>query len=240
MTVLTIFITIMPVNASNDGQNSDITENTTNTETPEIEALGLSQSTVFPFQPGDGLDVNTFPDTSSFLNRTFAIDDRGYVDFPLVGRVNVMQMTEDQLIGFIKNNFKNYTRSPNVSVKPMLRLSMIGGFISPGLYYVDYGNSFWEAIRLAGGPVREDGFSEMKWERNGKKMIADLTPFIQQGVSLKQMGFKSGDIIWTPSPDAETTWDIVTRDVLPIMAFVTTLGMLYITYLQTTLIYTTR
>ena len=35
------------------------------------------------FKPSDGIYINVFPDTNSFLNGTFAIDDRGFVEIPL-------------------------------------------------------------------------------------------------------------------------------------------------------------
>jgi protein involved in polysaccharide export with SLBB domain len=200
----------------------------------------IMQTSGMQFMPGDGLWISTFPDTSSFLNRTFPIDDRGYVEFPLVGKVQVSAMTEQQIVSFIKNNFRQYTRSPHVTIKPMLRISMIGGFIRPGLYYVEYDNSFWNTIRLSGGPSLEDGIKDMQWERDGESMMDDLTPFFERGISLRNMGFKSGDILWTPSPTAETTGDQILKYGLPIITVTTSLIMMWLYYQQTLLIYTSR
>ena len=218
---------------------SEMEENSTTEETIN-EFSDFIQTSRTQFLPGDGLWISTFPDTSSFLNRTFPIDGRGYVEFPLVGKVQVSAMTEEQIISFIKNNFRQYTRSPHVSIKPMLRISMIGGFIRPGLYYVEYDNSFWNTIRLSGGPVMEDGLKEMQWERDGESMIEDLTPFFERGVSLRKMGFKSGDIVWTPSPTTETTGDLILKYGLPIITVTTSLVMMWLYYQQNYLIYTNR
>jgi hypothetical protein len=149
-------------------------------------------------------------------------------------------MTETQLVSFLREKFKLYIRSPNVAVKPMMRLSMIGGFVQPGLFYVDYNMSFWNAVQLSGGPLLEDGIKEMQWERNGESIKDDLLPFYERGISLKTMGVQSGDIIWTPSPGAESTLDVVIRDVLPILAFATTVMMVWLTYQNSNLIYQTR
>ena len=243
MIFLILFLNILTLRAA-EGPNESETlraENNSGIEDSPMEDMPLStQSSKLSFLPGDGLWISTFPDTTSFLNQTFPIDDRGYVDFPLVGRINVVQMTEKQLVGFIRNNYKLYTRSPNVAIKPMLRISMIGGFIRPGLYYVDYGASIWNTVRLAGGPILEDGIAEMQWERNGKSMMDDLTPFLQRGVSLKKMGFKSGDIVWTPSPTAETTGDQILKYGLPIISITTSLVMMWLYYQQTVIIYSSR
>ncbi len=231
MIFLIIFLNYLPVQAEFSPPENNKAQTTQSENSNEMSAS--SQSTINYFIPGDGLNINTFPDTSSFLNRTFPIDDSGFIEFPIIGRVNISKMTEQELVDFIKNNFRNYTRSPNVFVKPMLRVSIIGGFIRPGLYYVDYNSSFWEMIREAGGPILEDGIEEMYWERSGKNMTENLPLFIERGISLKRMGLKSGDLVWTPTPGAETTWDKIITDVLPILAFASTMFLMWITYQRT-------
>lgn len=240
MIVSTLFINSIAYSATVGENLPSENESTEASEGNPNESSDFVQTSKFQFLPGDGLSVSTFPDTSSFLNRTFPIDDRGYVEFPLIGKVQVSAMTEEQIVSFIKNNFRQYTRSPNVTIKPMMRVSMIGGFIRPGMYYVEYDISFWNAIQLSGGPVLEDGIKEMQWERNGESMMDDLTPFFERGVSLRTMGFKSGDIVWTPSPASETTGDQVLKYGLPIITVTTSLVMMWLYYQQTLLIYTTR
>jgi len=235
MIELILVVNIAPLSADNGAEASAVT-----TPSNSMGERALTQTLSKPFTPGDGLWVSTFPDTSSFLNQTFPIDDGGYVTFPLVGKVQVSQMTEEQIVTFIKKNFEIYSRSPNVEVKPMLRMSMIGGFQRPGLYYVDYDMSFWNAVQLSGGPLREDGVAKLEWERNGETMKDDLSNEFQRAISLKNMGFRSGDIIWTPSPDAMTTWDTIVRDVLPVVAFATSMFMVWISYQQIFLLTQTR
>lgn len=188
---------------------------------PELET--------YPFKSGDGLYINTFPDTSSFLNGVYAIDDRGYIELPLVGKFNVTGMTVVELETYLKSNFKTYLRYMTVYVKPLIRVGMLGGFQLPGLYYVDEHNSLWEVVRQAGGPALEDGVSEMVWERAGEEKSDNLNIYFNKSTSLKRIGIRSGDIIWTPSPSARTTWDTV-RDVTAIASFATTLIFLYLQY----------
>ena len=182
-----------------------------------------------PFKPGNGVYVNTFPDSNSFLNQVFPIDDRGYSEFPIVGKVKVTDMTEADLVNYLKKTFKIYLKYPNVYVKPMVRISLLGGFTRPGLYYVDINSSLWDVIYMAGGTLREDGIYEMKWERMHDEAVEDVTPFFEKGTSLRAMGFKSGDQIWTPSPDARTFWDTM-RDILPLVTLSVTIWNLYNTY----------
>lgn len=183
----------------------------------------------YPFKPSDGVLVDVFPDTNSFLNKVFAIDDNGFSEFPIVGKVQVSNMTKIELSNFIKETYKIYLKFPNVYVKPVVRISLLGGFSKPGLYYVDVNSSLWDVVFEAGGTVTEDGIYEMQWDRNNEIESDDIAPLFEKGISLRAMGFKSGDQIWTPSPDARTIWDTIT-DVMPILTFTTTVFVLYNTY----------
>jgi len=185
----------------------------------------------YPFKAGDGIRINVFPDTTSFLNNIFPIDGRGNATFPIIGKINVLRMTTDDLAKLLKSTFSAYLRSTNMYISPMVRVSLLGGFHRPGLYYVDYDASLWEVVRRAGGPVLEDGVDEMVWERNGDEKSDDLAPLLDKGVSLRAMGFHSGDQIWTPVPGARTFWDAV-RDVMPILTFATTTIITYYTIRQ--------
>ncbi len=183
----------------------------------------------FPFTPGDGLLISTLPDTTSFLNGVFAIDDRGYAELPIIGKVHVSQMTVQQMLDFLKKNYENYLRYPNFYVKPVVRVSLLGGFVRPGLYYVDINSSLWDVVHLAGGTLTEDGIKDLRWQHGDKEISDHIVALYERGVSLKRMGFKSGDIFWTPSPTRPTFWDHV-RDVLPVLSFATTIWAIYNTY----------
>ncbi|HGY56242.1 MAG TPA: hypothetical protein ENK44_11095 [Caldithrix abyssi] len=193
-----------------------------------------------PFTPGDGILISTLPDTSSFLNGIFPIDDRGYVELPITGKIRITNMSVEEVKKYIRTNFVNYLGDPEaLYVKPVIRISLLGGFQRPGLYYVDYQSSLWDVVRLAGGPLKEEGIYEMHWQRNGEEKTDDLTQLFERGASLKKIGIKSGDQIWTPSPDARTFWTTV-AEVMPMLTFFTTLVYLYMTYRRDTFLMQSR
>ena len=223
-----LFIPINDILCANNGNDSGV--------------VGLSavqeqkQSPEFPFIPGDAIMLSTYPDTTSFLNGIFAIDDQGFIEFPIGDRILIVGMTEENFLQYLRNNYQNYMRSPNLFVKPMIRVTVAGGFATPGLYYVDKKMSFWDLIRMAGGPNHEGAVKDINWERNGERVIEDVTPFLEHGVSLNAMGFQSGDLVWAPSPEAEDTWDFLTTNILPIATFTTSLFILWMSYQTTVLI----
>jgi protein involved in polysaccharide export with SLBB domain len=190
----------------------------------------LNQSAKLPFIPGDAILLSTYPDTTSFLNGIYPIDDQGYIEFPIGDRIHISIMNEENFLNYLRDNYQNYVLSPNLSVKPMIRVTIVGGFLSPGMYYVDTKMSLWELIKLAGGLAHEKGLKEINWERNGEKVIEDITPYLERGISLNKMGFRSGDLVWAPSPDTEDTWEFVTTRVLPIVSFAASLYLMWVSY----------
>ncbi len=196
--------------------------------------VGDPDQGAYPFKPGDGLAISTFPDTSSFLNNVFAIDDRGFAEFPIVGKVKVSAMTKKELENYLRDTFKGWLRNPNIYIKPVIRISLVGGFNRPGMYYIDQNSSLWEAVRMAGGHILHEGIYDMKWERNGDKQKGDLTKYFESGVSLRQMGFQSGDQLSTKLPDSRTVWDTV-NNFMPFITLATTITLAYMTYQQSIL-----
>jgi protein involved in polysaccharide export with SLBB domain len=212
---------------------SDLTA-AANSNEPGVVSTPQSQETVQAgkkiFVPGDAVFLSTYPDTSSFLNGIFPIDDQGYIEFPIGDRINISNMSEEVFLKYLRDNYQNYMRSPNLFVRPMIRVTVVGGFVTPGMYYVDNKMSLWDLFKMAGGLSHEEAIYEINWERNGEKVVEDVTPFLQQGVSLNRMGFQSGDLVWTPSPDAEDKWDFVTSRILPIASFAASLYLMWISY----------
>lgn len=195
-----------------------------------------TRSSAYPFKAGEGIQINVYPDTISFLNSTFPIDGAGDVTFPIIGKVNVLRMTRSDLEKKLKKTFGRFLLSTEMYINPVIRVTLLGGFQRPGLYYVDQNATLWDVVRLAGGPLREDGVTEMVWERSGDEQSDNLAPFFESGISLRKMGFHSGDQIWTPSPDARTFWDAV-ADVMPLLTFATTAVMTYFTIRQQQLLF---
>ncbi len=203
------------------------TEQIPSEEMSEVELVQQGKQT--DFVAGDGISIDTFPDTTSFLNTTFPIDGNGNVEFPMIGKLNVTLMTADELSGLLKEQYKNFLRYPTVRVKPMIRISVVGGVARPGLYYIDDDYSLWDVLYQAGGPISEDGLREMRLERDSDIIYDNLLPFFEKGISLKRMHVRSGDQVWIPSPTRPTFWQEAAQ-VMPFVTFTVSLVMTYLTY----------
>lgn len=156
------------------------------------------------FKSGEAVFIRIYPDSTSFLNGIYRIDDKGCIDLPVIGSLQVNNMSEQQLVDTIKVSCIDYLPFPNIKITSLIRVSLLGGFYKPGLYWVESKNSLWDAIYLAGGLQREDGLKLLRWERDGKIVSRNLIQLFQSGGSLESMGFQSGDqLIVTSRPKSQ-------------------------------------
>jgi protein involved in polysaccharide export with SLBB domain len=176
-----------------------------------INRSNITSSENKDFVEGNALEISVFPDTTSFLTNIYPIDGNGNIFLPILGKVKVTTMNKNNFRNYLIENYMEYLKFPNIQVRPLIRVSVLGGVQRPGLYYVDPSLSFWHVLQIAGGTIDEDGIKKMKWERNKQAINDNLIPLLQSGQSLEQIGFKSGDQVWIPTPNKPTFWDKIGR-----------------------------
>lgn len=187
----------------------------------KMQEVGVIDTTPIPagtFIAGDGLRIYLPLDTASFLNGIYPIDDRGNVMLPIIGQFTVITMSPMEFAGFLRKTYEQYIRFPELQVTPLIRVSLLGGFRQPGMYYVEPERSMWDLISLAGGTTHEKGLKKAVWERDRKLMRKDLIPYVESGESVRVIGFRSGDQIWTPTENRSFR-EVFVREILPIATF---------------------
>jgi hypothetical protein len=183
---------------------------------------GASGSVPSKFEKGDAVQLQAFPDTVNFIRGIYPIDDRGCALLPIAGEVRVDTMSVRGLEKYLDSLYLPFLRYADVQARPLMRLTFIGGFIRPGLYYVSPNGSLWDAMALAGGPLREDGLNKICWERNGACLRKGLVPLVASGQSLAAAGVLSGDVFTVTPVPKRTGWEIFTTGVLPIFGIAIT------------------
>lgn len=173
-----------------DAQDSDTVYSATLQQKPTAQK---SYKQVSVFMPNEAVSIQIIHDSTSIFNGIYKIDERGYVNIPIIGNLSISHLSVSELIDTIKIRCIDYLPFPNIRITPLMRLSLLGGFYKPGLYWIDSRNSLWDAIQLAEGFQREDGLKLLRWERDGKVISDNLISVFQSGASLQLIGFKSGD-----------------------------------------------
>jgi hypothetical protein len=145
--------------------------------------------------PGDALQIKAYPDTTSFISGIYTVFDGGFVMLPILGFVQVTNISLTGLTKQLTDAYAKYMAYPSVQIEPMIHLLLLGGFLHPGMHLVNPLHPFSNALRAAGGTVRDDGLKLLRWERNGKVLSSNLTSEVEGIKSLWALGFKSGDQI---------------------------------------------
>lgn len=186
----------------------------------------------YPFHPGDALRIAVYPDTLVVPNGVYHINDNGDIQLPIAGTTHVASMSAGNLADFVKHEYIGFLKVPNATIRPLIRVSVVGGFHSPGLFYIDPDQSLWDAVRLAGGPVRDDGLGKIRWMRKDSTIASSIMPYLKSGSSLKNIGFVSGDQLVVTSRPQHTAGEIITGTVLPVLSFVVTAALTGLTVYQ--------
>ncbi len=180
----------------------------------------FSQAPHLEFRPGDALEIIAFPDSGKLLNGTFFIDNEGCVDLPLIGMTKVIHRTPMEVEQYLMTMYLAFLPRMNIMVRLMYRAGLLGGFMKPGVYWVDPRGSVWDAIQQAGGTVREDGIGKVHWVHveDGKIVTRDILPYLQSDQSLLSIGFKSGDQLTVTAMPKLGGWQLFRDNVLPVLS----------------------
>lgn len=112
------------------------------------------EATIQPYRldSGDRLRITVFEQPS--LSNTYAVDQAGYIAFPLIGQVAARGSTLTQLEGAIAQKLRQgYLRDPDVSIEVdrYRSIFVMGEVGQPGQYAYVPGMTVLNAIAVAGG-----------------------------------------------------------------------------------------
>ncbi len=164
-------------------------------------SLAIGQSADKPFLPGRAILISTYPDTSSLISgKYYMVNDVGEINLPIIGKLQVSNLDKESLIKILKTSYAKYVRSVNYQVDCYYRISLLGGFENPGLYYARPDETLWEVVRKTGGFLGKNGFKKMTIFRGNDKFLVSLADEYSLGKTLRELGIDSGDVITVPIP----------------------------------------
>jgi protein involved in polysaccharide export with SLBB domain len=181
------------------------------------------------FIPGDAVQISVYPDTTTLLNNVFPIDAKGYVFLPILGKVQISNMDIIELERFLESNYSKYLRVTIVKTRPLIKAGLVGGFTRPGFYYVHKNETLWDLLSKGVAVTSNKGFEKMEWKRDRETVDSKLEPLLQSNLSLEEIGFKSGDQIFTPIP-VPPRRGVFWENVMPLLTFALTVYTVYISY----------
>ena len=122
---------------------------------------------------GDALKIAVWREKE--LNGEYLIDARGIVQIPGLGDIMVAGLTPPQVKERLSEQLvQRGIISPEISVQPVIRVSVLGEVRNPGLLSVEPGTNLIHLITLAGGPTERANTREVRVIRNGVPYEVDL------------------------------------------------------------------
>lgn len=147
-------------------------------------------------RPGDVLDIVVYREKE--LSNKYLIDSRGFVQIPGLGVVQAAGLDPTQVKAALEESLRQRGfERPELSVQPLVRVSVLGQVRTPGLYPVDPGTSLLQLITLAGGPIENADLRKTRVVRDGRAYTVDLESALA-GSSAGRIVLYSNDYVVVP------------------------------------------
>lgn len=120
--------------------------------------------------PGDRLEIRVYGEDS--ISGAFQVQQNGSIDFPLIGRLEVLGMTQGELAETLERKLRDgYLRHPQVTVimtaRENLEVSVLGEVTRPGTFSFIEQLTLVQAISDAGGLTELAQARRVKLTRKG-------------------------------------------------------------------------
>ncbi|MBI4542357.1 MAG: polysaccharide biosynthesis/export family protein [Gemmatimonadetes bacterium] len=161
-------------------------------------ATTSADTTVSPLavRAGDVVKVQVWGHTD--LSGEFPVDENYNLLYPIVGEINVRQLTVGQLRDRLRDELGRLITQPFVTIIPLFRVAVLGEVSRPGLYSVDATMTIIDVLAQAGGPTRSANDRRMRLVRSGSAIPISLAPSTLARATLRELGVRSGDQLYVP------------------------------------------
>ena len=163
------------------------------TPVPPPRAADTTQRDVGALRPGDALKIVVFRDKE--LSNEYPIDARGYVQIPGLGVIKAAgldptEVTDRLRLALIERGFAR----PEISVQPLIRVSVLGEVRAPQVYGVDPGTNLLKLLTVAGGPTDRARLKDTRVIREGQAFKVDMESALN-GSAAGRIVLYSNDVV---------------------------------------------
>ena len=145
-------------------------------------------------RPGDALKIAVWREKE--LSGEYLIDARGLVQIPGLGDIVVAGLTPMEVKARLSEQLvRRGIVAPEISVQPVIRVSVLGEVRSPGLLSVEPGTNLIHLITLAGGPTERANMKAVRVIRAGRPYEVDLQSALS-GSSAGRVVLFSNDVVF--------------------------------------------
>ena len=155
----------------------------------------------YSIDKGDILSIllTDYPNISASTS-SLTVDQQGFIQFPLVGRIKASGMSVPQFTAILQSKLQRYLKysDPQVKVINYLgsKFSIDGDVAKSGEFAIaDAPVSLYSALSMAGGTTATGDSNNIVINRRGKNYSLGLQSLRQMGLSANQIYLQNGDSI---------------------------------------------
>jgi polysaccharide export outer membrane protein len=173
------------------------------TATPPAPPGGVAPAPDSSYQlgPGDQLQIQVYGEPP--LSGAFPVNDRGELNYPLLGDVSVAGKTADEVATLLHDQLAaGYLVEPSVTVwldaHNSQPVPVLGAVAEPGLYFLTGKTTVLELLSQAGG-VLGGTASEVRVTHGGDRSNVTVVPFqplVAEGQG--NLVLRAGDLVYVP------------------------------------------
>jgi len=144
-------------------------------------------------KPGDMVRVKIW--RGGDLGGDYAIDEDGKMNLPLIGIIQVEEISTDSLKVMLMREYSRFLKDPYITVVPLFRINVMGEVMNPGLYPVDATLNLTDILALAGGAKETGDINKVKVVQKGIVVTKNLKKELEGDAPIEALGIRSGDQI---------------------------------------------
>lgn len=150
---------------------------------------------------------STVPTSSSF--QYYTVDEQGYIDFPILGKLYVVGLRQSEVISLIEGKLQGQVVNPIVTMRFLnARVTVLGEVQQPGTYTLNNGRmTLLEALGVAGDLTQYANRSNVliTRENNGKVEFARLDLRSEEVFTSPYFYLQQNDVVYVEPNQARST-----------------------------------
>ena len=152
-----------------------------------------------------------YPDMTAAGTNGYPVDQQGFVQYPLVGRVKASGMSVPKFTATLQSKLQRYLKYSDPQVQILNyrgnKFFVDGEVNKPGEFAInDAPVSLYSAISMAGGATATGDSNSLVLNRNGRNYNIGLQALRQVGLSGNQVYLQDGDSIHVNSQSRNTVY----------------------------------
>lgn len=182
------------------------------------------------FHPGDRLALSVSGDTAA---REIMVREGTQIELPYgIPPLTLTGLLRAELSDAVVAHLQKYVREPDVRVRVLQRVGVVGAVGRPGVYWVQPDMALAEVLMQAGGPGQGARTDQIVVTRGGRRVIDRKTyaRLVREGRTVEESNVRPGDEIRVPER-AQRNWaQIATYSFFAISALTAVLALIRSSY----------